>query len=42
VHFSEVVKTIRQYVNEYNNQRYHSGINFLKPVDVFEGRESIF
>ncbi len=37
-YYSEAVKVIEQYVYEYNNQRYHSGINFLKPVDVFEGR----
>jgi len=38
VNYSEASKIIEQYVDEYNNHRYHSGIKFLKPIDVFEGR----
>lgn len=37
-YYSEAIKVIEQYVDEYNNHRYHAGIKFLKPVDVFEGR----
>jgi len=37
-YYSEAIKVIGQYVDEYNNHRYHAGIKFLKPVDVFEGR----
>ena len=27
-----------KFVDEYNNNRYHAGIGYLKPVDVFHGR----
>ena len=27
-----------RYIEEYNNDRYHSGIGYLKPVDVCYGR----
>ena len=37
-YYTEAVSVIERFVDEYNNQRYHSGIKFMKPVDVFEGR----
>jgi len=40
-YYGEAVKVIGKYVDEYNNIRYHSGIGFLKPVDMFSGREHI-
>jgi transposase InsO family protein len=36
--YSEAKRVIEKYVNDYNNNRYHSGIGYLKPVDVFNGR----
>jgi len=40
-YYGEAKKVIEEYVHEYNNNRYHSGIKYLKPVDVFYGREKI-
>lgn len=37
-YYGEGVKVIEKYVDEYNNRRYHAGIGYLKPVDVFYGR----
>ena len=37
-YYGEGVKVIEKYVDEYNNKRYHAGIGYLKPVDVFYGR----
>lgn len=37
-YYSEGVKVIEIYEDEYNNRRYHAGIGYLKPVDVFYGR----
>ncbi len=37
-YYGEGVKVIEKYVDEYNNRRYHAGIGYLKPVDVFHGR----
>jgi putative transposase len=37
-YYGEGVKVIENFVDEYNNRRYHAGIGFLKPVDVFHGR----
>lgn len=37
-YYSEGVRVIEKYVDEYNNRRYHAGIGYLKPVDVFYGR----
>ncbi len=37
-YYGEGVRVIEKYVDEYNNKRYHAGIGFLKPVDVFQGR----
>ena len=37
-YFGEGVKVIEKYVDEYNNRRYHAGIGYLKPADVFHGR----
>jgi transposase InsO family protein len=39
-YYGEGVKVIEKYVDEYNNRRYHAGIGYLKPVDVFHGRGS--
>jgi putative transposase len=40
-YYGEAKKVIGNFVEEYNNNRYHSGIGFLKPIDVFQGREYI-
>ena len=40
-YYGEAVRVIGNYVEEYNNNRYHAGIGYLKPVDVFCGRENI-
>lgn len=40
-YYSEGVKVIEKFVDEYNNNRYHAGIKYLKPVDVFYGRGPI-
>ena len=40
-YFAEAERVIRDYVYEYNNNRYHAGIKYLKPVDVFNGREKV-
>ncbi len=37
-YYGEGVRIIEKYVDEYNNRRYHAGIGYLKPVDVFYGR----
>lgn len=37
-YYGEGVRVIEKYVDEYNNRRYHAGIGYLKPVDVFYGR----
>lgn len=41
VYYIEAVKYLNQYILKYNNERLHSGIKFLKPVDVFKGRKNI-
>jgi len=37
-YYSEGIKVIENFVDQYNNNRYHAGIGYLKPVDVFHGR----
>jgi transposase InsO family protein len=37
-YYGEAMKVIKNFVDEYNHNRYHAGIGYLKPVDVFEGR----
>mgnify|MGYP000861577094 CR=1 FL=1 len=37
-YYGEGVRVIEKYVDEYNNSRYHAGIGYLKPADVFHGR----
>ena len=37
-YYGEGIKVIKKFVDEYNNRRYHAGIGYLKPVDVFHGR----
>jgi hypothetical protein len=32
---------LNKYDYEYNHQRLHAGINFLRPADVFFGRRQI-
>jgi transposase InsO family protein len=39
-YFTEAEKVIDVYVNQYNNERLHAGIKFLKPFDVFIGRDN--
>ena len=39
-YYGEGLKVIEKFVDEYNNNRYHAGIGYLKPVDVFHGRGS--
>lgn len=36
--YSEGKRVIERYAYEYNHNRYHAGIKFLKPADVFNGR----
>lgn len=38
---SKIKRNIGEFVNNYNNNRYHAGIKYLKPIDVFHGREHI-
>ena len=33
----DLINTIEEFVDYYNNERYHESINNLKPVDVFNG-----
>jgi transposase InsO family protein len=40
VHFNDAQRVIEKYVDFYNNERYHAGIRYLRPVDVFSGREN--
>ncbi len=40
-YYGEAVRVLEKYVDEYNNRRYHAGIGYLKPVDVFNGRGSV-
>lgn len=40
-YYGEGKKVIERYVYDYNNTRYHAGIKYLKPVDVFKGREHL-
>lgn len=40
-YYGEGKRVIENYVHEYNNNRYHAGIRYLKPVDVFNGRSEI-
>ena len=40
-YYAQAQKVIEEYVEYYNKQRYHSGIKYLKPVDVFTGRDKI-
>lgn len=28
-------KKIKDFIDYYNNKRYHAGINYLKPADIF-------
>ena len=37
-YYGEGIKVIEKFVDEYNNNRYHAGSDYLKPVDVFYGR----
>lgn len=37
-YYGEAVRVIEKYVDQYNNRRYHAGIGYLKPADVFYGR----
>ena len=35
---SQLEREIDHFINYYNNERYHEGINNMKPVDVFNGK----
>jgi len=37
-YYGEGIKVIEKFIDEYNNNRYHAAIGYLKPVDVFHGR----
>ena len=34
----ELEKEIDEFINYYNNERYHESLNNLKPVDVYNGK----
>lgn len=38
---SHLEREIDRFINYYNNERYHEGINNMKPVDVFKGKSKI-
>lgn len=40
-YYGEGKRVIEKYANDYNNNRYHAGIKYLKPIDVFRGRGEI-
>jgi putative transposase len=40
-YYGEGKRVIENFVHEYNNNRYHAGIKYLKPTDVFHGRGEI-
>jgi putative transposase len=40
-YYAEGKNVIKAFVHDYNNNRYHAGIKYLKPVDVFNSREHI-
>jgi putative transposase len=40
-YYGEGKRVIENFVYDYNNNRYHAGIKYLKPVDVFNGRGEI-
>ena len=37
-YYGEAVRVKEKYVDEYNKNRYHAGIGYLKPADIFNGR----
>lgn len=37
----ELEQALGEYVEYYNNERYHEGINNMKPVDVFMGKSKV-
>lgn len=37
-HPEELIETLEQFVNNYNNNRYHEALNNLTPADVYYGR----
>jgi hypothetical protein len=39
--FQEAWEILNRYSYEYNHQRLHAGINFLRPADMFFGRGSM-
>lgn len=36
--YQEAVQVLNDYVYEYNHQRLHAGVNYLRPADMFFGR----
>jgi transposase InsO family protein len=39
VYFNDAERVIKKYVDFYNNKRYHAGINYLRPADMFLGKD---
>ena len=37
--YQEAWQVIDEFVHYYNHRRLHAGINYLRPVDMFEGRD---
>jgi len=37
-HPEELIETLEQFINNYNNNRYHEALNNLTPADVYYGR----
>lgn len=40
-YYGEAKRVIKDFVDYYNTKRYHAGINYLRPVDVFLGNDGI-
>jgi transposase InsO family protein len=37
----EAENLIAEYVDYYNNERLHSGINYLRPIDYYKGNPDV-
>ena len=39
--FSEAESLIAKYIDYYNNERLHSSINYLRPIDYYKGNPGV-